>query len=433
MHERSAIYNRLKALVISGSDTLVANLLLYPRIRDIHGHFCADLDADMTTSCVTCEALLRPPLRQRNKQNARLIKLLLQHGAYPPVDVCASEYRYGRRDKALTPLKRAVESGCSVDDVEKLLSLGADVNLQPQSICVKRNDVSRDFECTDCDTPLMAAVRRRDVAMIRVLIANGANVSAEVYTEDEDDFSKTALAVAAATGDEHVITELVTSGADVNQSLGPRGTVLHHFCDNDKIVNLLVRLGSDPNIRDDTGESVFSNVLQRCHVLMSECRSNLVLQSLRLLMPTTRDLDHYLNSKCAIVWLKRKCTILMLQHGARLCYNHVLLDEYSEYFGCVYDMKPKKHSEKFIELLRAADTDFRGVRQQVVGLDRRIRKVLNLDVLDQKLSQPLTLQTSCVISVRRRLRSISDVGMWARIDALSLPSIIKDRLKLLVW
>ena len=96
-------------------------------------------------------------------------------------------------------------------------------------------------------------------------------------------------------------------------------------------------------------------------------------------------------------------------------------------------MKPKKHSEKFIELLRAADTDFRGVRQQVVGLDRRIRKVLNLDVLDQKLSQPLTLQTSCVISVRRRLRSISDVGMWARIDALSLPSIIKDRLKLLVW
>ena len=58
--------------------------------------------------------------------------------------------------------------------------------------------------------------------------------------------------------------------------------------------------------------------------------------------------------------------------------------------------------------------------------------MLNLDVIEDKLSQPLTLQMSCVISVRRRLRSIRDVGMWARIDALPLPAIIKDRLKLIV-
>ena len=101
-------------------------------------------------------------------------------------------------------------------------------------------------------------------------MAHGANGSAGVYTDDKGGLAKTALTVAAASCDEHVLTELVTSGANVNQSLGRKGTVLHHYCDNDKLVNLLVRLGgggADKNARGDAaGETVFSSVLQRCAV-----------------------------------------------------------------------------------------------------------------------------------------------------------------------
>ena len=57
----------------------------------------------------------------------------------------------------------------------------------------------------------------------------------------------------------------------------------------------------------------------------------------------------------------------------------------------------------------------------------------NLVVLDQKLSQPLTLEAWCVISVRRQLRRVSDCGMWTRIEKLPVPAAIIDRLKLLLW
>ena len=429
--ERLAIYKRLKEAVAFGSVFKVLHLLIYADIGDIHGYFCKVLSADDSVHCVSCDALLRPALRQRHTD---MIKLLLEHGAYPPTEICTStEDRYCRRKNPSAPLKLAVESGCSIADVSELLSSGADVNLRPRSICVKRRLIRRDFECTDCDTPLMAAVRRRDVAMIRFLMAHGARVSAGVYTDDKGGISKTALALATAISDEHLITELVTCGADVNQSLGPRGTLLHHYRDNVKIVKLLVGLGADPNARDATGDSVFLKVLVTCDEYRTcRSRSDKILQSLRLMLPTTRKLDHYILSNRACHWIRQECSILMLQHGARIDYNHVFCDEYSGYLTFV-QTKPTQHSERFIELLRAADTNFSGVRQRIASVDKDDWEPLNLAVLDQKLSQPLTLQASCVISVRRQLLCVSDVGMWARIEKLPLPTIIKDRLKLIVW
>ena len=95
--------------------------------------------------------------------------------------------------------------------------------------------------------------------------------------------------------------------------------------------------------------------------------------------------------------------------------------------------KYSKHSERFIDLLRAADTDFSGVRQRIASVNKDEWAPLNLDVLDQKLSQPLTLQAWCVISVRRQVCSVSDWQMWTRIEKLALPKVIKDRLKLKMW
>ena len=421
---RLAVYNTLKTAVSSGSQREVSTLLSRENIHDIHDYFCEKPSAAIASACVRCDELLRTPLQQRDTD---MIRLLLKHRAYPPAEICVSEHRYSHRDKPLTPLKLAVESG-SIDDVRKLLSAGADVNVHPR-MCVKFV-----IGCTDCDTPLMAAVRREDVAMIRLLIAHGASVSEAVHSDDECKLDKTALHLAARAGNEEVMTELVTSGADVNQVLGLNGTVCHEYWENDKVANILVRLGADPNSSPEIGISVFCRVLHRGDVYRTQ-RLDLVLQSLSLLLPATRNLDDYLQENRAAFLLNINCTMLVLQHGARIDYSDVFLTESAQWrrmFGdkCRYI---KKHSEQFIDLLRAADTDFSGVRQRIASLDRKKWKVLNLPVLEDKLSQPLTLQTSCVISVRRRLLSISDVQLWARIDALTLPATIRDLLKLIVW
>ena len=75
---------------------------------------------------------------------------------------------------------------------------------------------------------------------------------------------------------------------------------------------------------------------------------------------------------------------------------------------------------------------FSGARKRIASVDKDEWAPLNLAVLDQKLSQPLTLQALCVIRVRRQLRSASNCGMWAKIDELTLPHL-NNRLKLNVW
>ena len=242
----------------------------------------------------------------------------------------------------------------------------------------------------------MAAVRRDDVAMMRLLIAHGASVSEIIHSDAALVSHKSALLVAGASGNEEVITELVTSGVDVNQPLGRRGTVLHHYPQHDKLMNILVRLGADPNAEDERGNSVFSIVLDRGYV-RTAASLDLVLESLCHLLPSTRRLYHRIPSG-NIFWLHTDCTMLLLQHGATVNYSHVLLEYPSD------DLEDSRlnrtqHSAEFIELLRAADTDFSGVRQRIASLDRTEWEVLNLDVLEDKLSQPLTLQTACVISV----------------------------------
>ena len=123
---------------------------------------------------------------------------------------------------------------------------------------------------------------------------------------------------------------------------------------------------------------------------------------------------------------------LFLQHGAKINYCAMYLTARPA-LQLLRRKYGKQHSERFIELLRAADTDFSGVRQRIASVDKDEWASLNPTVLDQKLSQPLTLQTSCVICVRRQLHSVSDVGMWPRIERLPVTTTVKDRLKLETW
>ena len=380
--------------------------------------------------------------RAAEQKNASLVRLLLEHGAYPPENICASGYKYNHT--RTTPLKRAVQSR-SLDDVSQLLLEGTDdVNAHPR-FCVRRLHSFR-YICRDCDTPLMAAVRREDIAMMRLLIENGASVSEGIPGDYGSGFlgctcsRKTALLVAVYTENDEVIKELVTSGADVNQSLGPIGTVLHVCYDQAPIVQLLVQLGANPDAScQDAGCTALVLLLLRSD--NDECGfSSSAHKSLRCMLRVTRELDNTLHvllmrNNWYSAALSNDIVASFLQHGARIRYCTMYLtgsSELASYWASELREESKLHSERFIDLLRAADTDFDGARQQIASVDKDEWATLNLDVLDQKLSQPLTLQTSCVISVRRQLRSVSVCGMWTRIEKLSIPSIIKGRLKLTI-
>ena len=429
-----AIYNRLKDAVSSGCQAEVHSVL-ESDVNDgigIHDYLCPDTEfpPESAAFCSSCDVLLREPLE---REDYRMIIQLLVHGAYPPEDLCADGYGYGCKPHA-PPLKLAVESG-AVDDVKRLLSQGADVNAHPR-ICVRR-DISCQTICDDCDTPLMAAVRREDVAMMRLLIAHGANVSAEMrgnYSSAFLDCSlKTALLVGVCTQNEEVIRELVTSGADVNQSLGPVGTVLHFCYDCDQIVQLLVELGADTNLTNDDNMTAITLILEKSY--RGHHRNlTLVYQPLNALLSVSRGLDALLLSHRRVngrlVYpLAVKFVKLFLRHGARIRYCQFYLTGSPEW-ATELRKHSRPHSERFIQLLRAADTDFSDVRQRIASVDKDEWKTLYLAVLDQKLSQPLTLEAWCVISVRRQLLTVCDSRILARIEELRLPHVIKDRLKL---
>ena len=450
------MYNSLKLAVESGSTDNVCEWLRQHTCdvkHDIHAYFCTeDAPAHATSGGCRCEALLSEPLR---RQQIYMIRLLLGSGVFPSAKICASDYPYGGDgDRSSTPIKRAVESG-SLDDVHQLLtSEGAaadDVNVHP-SACIKHNMQRHWKTCSDCDSPLMAAVRRQDVAMMRLLLAHGAKLSAALRAEFWlglpcfAGVSKTALIVAVETGNEEVITELLTSGADVNEWLGQVRTVMHnswHLAEIWKyfwIVKRLVELGADPNDTNEEGgnQTALLLVLWKHHLNLDDsCSRSAALTTMNTLLPVTRDLSAILAAHRCIrlsggKLVSQECVLLFLQHGARIRYCDVYLTGSSAWATKLW-ISNEQHSERFIEFVRAADTDFSGVRQRIASVNKDEWAPLNLAVLDRKLSQPLTLQASCIINVRCQLGSVRDCDMWARIDQLPLPPIMRDRMKLKVW
>ena len=429
-------YNKIKTAVSSGRMDVMEVLWDDLKCTDLHAYFCEELPK-LPAVCSRCETLLNVSLQQ---ENTFVLHLLLENGAYPSEDICAAGFAYNHTRS--TPLKRAVQSG-SLDDVRQLLSEGTDdINSHPR-ICVKSSP-HFDETCAGCDTPLMAAVRRDDIAMMRLLIAYGAIPFEAVHgfygcrEHPSPCTRKTALLAALHTRNKEVVTELVASGADVNQSLGPIGTVLHFVYEQDPVVRILVQFDMDLNATGRDGRTGASLLLSTYYLPSDNGKHFPELQSL---LPVMRNLDDLFGifAKRVRAPFQTDSVTLFLQHGARMQYCTMYLTGLDRWRSLLRryrmhsDQHRYQHSERFIELLRAADTDFSGVRQRIVSVEREDSKRLNLVVLDQKLSQPLTLQAWCVISVRRQLRSVRDCGMWPRIEKLPLPPVIKDQLMLKIW
>ena len=341
-------------------------------------------------------------------------------------------------------LKNAVESGL-INDVKELLIQGVDVNARPDP-CPPRCYL--DF-CRRCDTALVAAVRRQDVDMVQLLLKHGADPNVEVFAVNTNCWCKTALFVALMTNNKELITELVNLGADINQPLGEIGSYLILACGSFRppqyrdLVGHLLHLGANANVTNDDHNTPMSLTVNQCH---GSDAIPAAFDDLRALLPHTIALDAELlrgrRQQTSLFYrdhhndidtpISNETVMLFLQHGARINYCEMYLTGSSQ---CALELRThgEQHSERFIELLRAADTDFSGARKRIASVDKDEWAPLNLAVLDRKLSQPLTLQALCVISVRRQLHSVSKCGMWAKIDELALPRVLSHRLKLNVW
>ena len=345
-------------------------------------------------------------------------------------------------------LKYAIKSG-SIEFVRELLKEGADANACPD-LCAKCSPLP----CDRCDTALMAAVRRQNIDMVRLLMAYGADPSVEVTDSEEahrrrtgagPGFYKTALYLAVFTYNKEMVTELVKLGANINQPLYGIGSYLHIACGpfrpphDRNMVEHLLRLGADATVIDYWNSTATGLTVSKCHGNGTR-RICDAFDDLRALLPLTVALDVELllgrRQRTAALFgrgidtpINNETVALFLQHGARINYCQMYLTGSPQ---CALELRTngEQHSERFIELLRAADTDFSGARKRIASVDKDEWAPLNLAVLDRKLSQPLTLQALCVISVRRQLHSVSDCGLWAKIDELALPRLLSDLLKL---
>ena len=371
-------------------------------------------------ACKRCCHLL---LRASQHSLGHVIQLVLTYGVYPSLQLCTSGYRYVRTRLLRSP--REVE-----------------VNAHPET-CAQRSFLSL-IECMDCDTPLMGAVRWGSIAMTRLLVEHGANPAEFVRGPPSlapyDSHSgvctrKTALSVAVHCGNKEIVTELVTSaGVDVNQSLGAYGTVLHVAPDD--LVPHLLQLGADPHATGGRRDNALCHSLRIYQSDLDlwyftfdyDTDPQSELRKISALLSATGNLDTILSDNIRDFCFKpfdKECVTLFLQHGARIQHRSL---------GCrKFFRRFVEDDERFIELLLAADTDFSDDRQRIASFSKDKLKSRGLTVLARKLSQPLTLQAWCVISVRLQLRRVKDCGLWASIEKLPLPTIIKDRLRLKTW
>ncbi|CAG5125405.1 unnamed protein product [Candidula unifasciata] len=165
-------------------------------------------------------------------QFPEVAKVLLDADA----DLVSCQDRYGK-----APLHCAVEAG-SDELVQLLLQYGADINIR----------------CHDGMTPLMmcctADTDGKKVGVMKVLLEAGALI-------DLKDFrgKRTALHVAASSGNTQAVEMLIAAGADTNEidkTLRTPLTLAENFM---KIISLLVSAGADLNV----------NVTESCNPLLS--------------------------------------------------------------------------------------------------------------------------------------------------------------------
>lgn len=134
-------------------------------------------------------------------------------------------------------------------DVVALLQHGAPIN------GIKQIDYGDDLQ--HWETPLLTAYIDGRLEAATSLIGHGASVDAPnlVVLADGAGFGHTALHMLTARADIAGALSLITAGSDVNQQTTEGMTPLHYAAVNDdkRTVDVLLRKGAKPGIRDFSG------------------------------------------------------------------------------------------------------------------------------------------------------------------------------------
>lgn len=107
------------------------------------------------------------------------------------------------------------------------------------------------------NTPLHAAAAGGNVQAVRQLIESGADVNAQVRSDESysSEWGNAPLHYAARDGRTAAARVLIEAGADINARNDRGQTPLHRAISHPEIVSLLIEKGADVNIPDTTGQT----------------------------------------------------------------------------------------------------------------------------------------------------------------------------------
>lgn len=157
--------------------------------------------------------------------NVEMVRLLLETGTN--VNAVNMADSWGN-----TPLNNAIEYRYDAV-VRILLAKGADVNIKDRF----------------GNTPFRSAFNKRNVNLMRLLIDNGADLKAK------DSDGNTPLHLAATLGDADMIRQILAKNADINVKNDRGETAFHIAADNGhvNVIRMLLSNGADPGIANNKG------------------------------------------------------------------------------------------------------------------------------------------------------------------------------------
>ena len=170
-----------------------------------------------------------------------LALFLIQGGAN--VDISVLELAL---DKVMLPVVRAIlDSGVRLEIYKSKKLLSKATLLGNYSVIEEL--ISRGFDVNECDRdkfPLLIAVERQDLGLVKLLLRAGAKISQGIFPKNDrqlpyrdDRAPRTALAAAVTNNDLTMVKFLFENGADPNDSLALSEAVFK----NDQMVHLLLQ------------------------------------------------------------------------------------------------------------------------------------------------------------------------------------------------
>ena len=295
--------------------------------------------------------------------------------------------------------------------------------------------------------------------VMQVLIEHGADL------EIEDRVLGAPIFVAADSFNTAAVKLLLEHGADVNRRRQTRGlTVLFVaiLSKQHKLVKLLLSYGADVNVfADYTGNARHHYRTYGCSPLHAALRSfeyrparymYFAARILKLIVPRCDSFDLIINDVDGdgSTYRREPCVVHFFRAERELRWDddftttkYLLCNGAVAKFSQFYDFfvkyrLPFKHAltTDLLQLILLAgckfDTHFTeetNTRQwsieERLWYDEHVQPVL--DKVNDLLAQPLTLQELSIMVIRR---CIGSRQLWAKIDSLPLPALVKDNIKL---